>query len=102
MRGIESGIDPRINDHEVATFVAGKIVARVRGTARRLPQAYLGRHVVLVNRSKLTVGRGVSIGRGVLIDAMCEDGIVLSDSSTIDINAVIRCLLYTSPSPRDS
>jgi acetyltransferase-like isoleucine patch superfamily enzyme/glycosyltransferase involved in cell wall biosynthesis len=89
-RGIDAGIDEKITDVQVIRFVGQKVRARARGVARRLPQAFIDRNVTLLNRSGLTVGQGVSIGRGVVIDAMARKGVVLSDASTVDINAVIR------------
>jgi acetyltransferase-like isoleucine patch superfamily enzyme len=89
-RGFAAGIDECISDYELTRFLARKVVARLRGGFRRLPQAFVDRDVVLLNRSRLTVGRGVSIGRGVLIDALAEDGVVLSDAATVDVNAIIR------------
>jgi acetyltransferase-like isoleucine patch superfamily enzyme len=89
-RGIDAGIDDRVSDYDVVRFVLRKLAARLRATARRLPQAFVDRDVVLLNRSRLTVGRGVSIGRGVLIDALAENGVVISDAATVDVNAIIR------------
>ena len=89
-RGFDAGIDDRISDYDVVRFFLRKLAARLRATARRLPQAFVDRDVVLLNRSRLTVGRGVSIGRGVLIDALAENGVVLSDAATVDANAIIR------------
>jgi acetyltransferase-like isoleucine patch superfamily enzyme len=89
-RGFDAGIDHRISDYDVLRFFLRKLAARLRGAARRLPQAFVDRDVVILNRSGLTVGRGVSIGRGVLIDALAENGVVLSDAATVDAKAIIR------------
>jgi len=89
-RGFQAGIDERVDDVFVMSFVARKAIDRCRGIVRRLPHTFIGKNVLLLNRAKLSVGRGVSIGRGVIIDALAEDGVVLRDSSTIDVNAVIR------------
>lgn len=89
-RGLASGIDDRVSDTDVMRFFARKLTARMRGVARGFPHAFVDRNVVILNRSGLTVGRGVSIGRGVLIDALAEEGITLHDAATIDVNAVIR------------
>lgn len=89
-RGFQAGIDERIGDQEITRFLTRKVVARLRGVLRRLPHTFVDRDVILLNRSRLTVGRGVSIGRGVLIDALAEDGVILSDAATVDVNAIIR------------
>ena len=89
-RGFDAGIDDRISDYDVLRFFLRKLAARLRGAARRLPQAFVDRDVVILNRSNLTVGRGVSIGRGVLIDALAENGVVLRDAATVDVKAIIR------------
>ena len=89
-RGFDAGIDDRISDYDVVLFFLPKLAARLRATTRRLPQAFVDRDVVILNRSRLTVGRGVSIGLGVLIDALAENGVVLSDATTFDANAILR------------
>lgn len=89
-RGLECGIDGRLTDADVARFVRGKLVDKARAARRGYRQAFIARDVRLLNRGRLTLGDGVSIGRGVLIDALSQDGVVLEDSATVDVGAVIR------------
>ncbi|GAA4708380.1 hypothetical protein GCM10023349_28870 [Nocardioides conyzicola] len=89
-RGIETGIDPAVRDRQLLRFVYDKAVAKANAAARRYPQAFISPGVRLINRQSLVVGTGVSIARGVVIDAMSRDGVRLADAATVDVGAVIR------------
>lgn len=89
-RGISSGIDVNISDRELAAFMGRKFAARGRAILHRFPHAFIEEDVTILNRNRLTIASGVSIGRGVLIDALAENGISLGCASTIDVNAVVR------------
>lgn len=89
-REIDAGIDSRLPDSSVASFVARKTVWRLRATARRLPGCFVAGRVQLFSRSNLTVGRNVAFGYGVIVDATSVQGIELATGVTIDSHAQLR------------
>jgi acetyltransferase-like isoleucine patch superfamily enzyme len=89
-RGIESGIDARLKDRDLFIFFGGKALGKLRATMSGHPQAFIAPTARLSHRGSLSIGKDVSIGRGVLIDAMSSGGVVLEDAATVDIGAIIR------------
>jgi acetyltransferase-like isoleucine patch superfamily enzyme len=89
-RSIDSGIDHAVPDVDLLAFAFRKATCRLRAIGMRIPGAYVDRGVRISGRSRLTVGRRVSFGRGVVIDAMSQDGVDIGDSCTVDVQAVIR------------
>ncbi len=51
---------------------------------------FLGPNVELKNRRMIHFGRGVSIGRGVMIDGLSKEGIIIGDGASIGAYGMIR------------
>jgi acetyltransferase-like isoleucine patch superfamily enzyme len=62
---------------------------------RRLQFVFMAPHVDLRNASLIRFGRGVTLERGVIIDGLSRDGIVLGDNVAIGAYSLIRA---SSPS----
>jgi acetyltransferase-like isoleucine patch superfamily enzyme len=89
-RGLDTGLDARLSSRDVATSVARRASERLRGAMRRRAGTFIARGVTIRNGSKLTLGNNTSIGSGVSIDALSENGITLGDNVTVDQGAILR------------
>lgn len=89
-RKLDSGFDPDVAVTDLIGLIVEKGVQRFRGVARGLPGVYLGRSVRIRGRRRLSVGTGVSLGKGVVLEARSRSGISLGDSVTVDENALLR------------
>lgn len=84
------GVDPRMSTLVLVEVLARRSVRRLRGVRRGYPTAFIGSKLRIRSRSGLTLGRSISIGDGVSIDALAARGIAIGDNSTIDDFAVLR------------
>lgn len=89
-RGLDTGVDARLSSREIAASVTRRAAERLRGMARRRPGTFIARGVTIRNGTKLTLGKNTSIGSGVSIDALSENGVTLGDHVTIDQGAILR------------
>lgn len=89
-RGLSTGIDPSVTDADLTRFVARKAVDQLRGALTGYRRTSRAAGVTIHNRSHLSVGRHVRLGRGVQIDALSSAGVRLSDQVTIDDRAILR------------
>jgi acetyltransferase-like isoleucine patch superfamily enzyme len=89
-RSLDSGFDSDLSDLEMLQFVARKLIDRVRGVSKFLPNTYVARDVKLSGRRHLSLGRSVSLGQGVRIAALSRNGISLGDHVTVDSGATLR------------
>ena len=96
-----SGIkgEPYVIDESIpAFFLLGVIITRVRMKLwgklvfmGHRYQPFLGRSVKLKVKSKIKIGKGVSIGNGCYIDALSTDGIELGTNVSVGPNTKIEC-----------
>lgn len=89
-RGLNAGFDPRLSTRAVLGFVLLKVIDRLRGIALGPRSAFRERGVTLRGKGQLRSGRSVAISRGVTIDARSINGVILGESVTIDLGAVLR------------
>lgn len=89
-RFIESGIDPRLSDRQLAALVARKTGQALVGLLRLRAIAFVAPSVRFRSKGKLSVGRSVSIGDRVVVDATSVEGIRLGRAVTIDTGAILR------------
>jgi acetyltransferase-like isoleucine patch superfamily enzyme len=89
-RGTDDGFDADLGAGDVVSFISRKIVSRVRGELSLLRSVYRGRRVEIVGRRHLHLGRHVSLGNSVLLDAVSRDGIIVGDQTTIDRGAILK------------
>ena len=61
-----------------------------RGVSRPTPVVFLGRDVELRNRNLIQFGRGVTVGRGSVIDGLSQFGVTLGDSVNIGAYSIIE------------
>lgn len=89
-RSLESGFDVRASDRQVYSFIARKGLHAVNGMIRLKNLTFVAPSARLRSKSQLDVGKSVSIGDQVTIDATSVKGIQLGQSVTIDTGAVLR------------
>ncbi|WP_378147689.1 DapH/DapD/GlmU-related protein [Cnuibacter sp. UC19_7] len=89
-RALDDGLDPELPTSEALRFIRRKALERARGLLHDLRGSYLGRDVVTRGKKQIWLGRGVSIGDRVQIDALSKQGIYFGDSVTIDTGAILR------------
>jgi acetyltransferase-like isoleucine patch superfamily enzyme len=90
LRQTPAGLDPDLSTRDLFRFAWRRACQASRGTVRGLPGAFLGSGVRLRGRQHLVVGRSVSLGDSVVIEAVSHDGVTLGDSVTVDSCALIR------------
>ncbi len=90
LRGSGLTLDPSLSYCDLYGFVRRMGLARLRGLSRGYRSVYLGRGVEFRSRRRVSIGRGVSLGDRVLIDALSRNGVTIGDSVTIDGGAVLR------------
>lgn len=89
-RATSDGLDPRLPPATIIYFLGSKVAQRARAIFRGQPRGFVSTRVRLRGRRLLTVGTNVSIGHGVLIDAVSETGVTLGSRTTIDDFSIIR------------
>jgi acetyltransferase-like isoleucine patch superfamily enzyme len=89
-RGLDTGLDARLSGRDVASSVVRRASERLRGVLRQRAGTFIARGVTIRNGTKLTLGKNTSIGSGVSIDALSENGITLGDNVTVDQGAILR------------
>jgi acetyltransferase-like isoleucine patch superfamily enzyme len=90
VRRTEIGIDPRIETPVLAAWLLRRGAQRARAWKLGYRTAFVGRSFRRKCRTKLRIGRAVSIGDGVTIDALSATGVYIGSHSTIDDFAVLR------------
>jgi acetyltransferase-like isoleucine patch superfamily enzyme len=94
LRGRPLAIDERIAPSHLASLVVERGLMAARGLVRfpgRSPRPFVGRRVRLRGRRLLSLGRGVTLGHGCLVDATSTEGVRLGDGVTVGRNTRIEC-----------
>jgi acetyltransferase-like isoleucine patch superfamily enzyme len=95
LKGNDYRIDPRIPGTYLIVLIWGRILMKLRGYFSFIKHAagtpFIGMSVTLKARSKITIGKGVSIGHKCYIDALSVDGILLGNNVSIGNNTKIEC-----------
>ena len=97
LKGPDYRLDPELPLSALFGIARRRIASLLRGGARarstsssRLSPPFLGRDVELRNRRLITIGRGVTIGRGAAIDGLSRHGVHIGDNVTIGPYAIIE------------
>lgn len=90
VRGIDSSIDPRVPGLYIASELATRAVHKIRAVLLLHPHAYIGSSLRLRGRGQVNLGRSTVIGRGVTLNGLAVEGIVVGGHCTIDDYAVIK------------
>ncbi len=89
--------DLRLTNRELLTVSITKSVEFVRGLICKLSLGksggllFIGPHCSIKYRSKISMGRTVTIGRNVEINALSEEGVRIGNNVTILSNTIIEC-----------
>lgn len=89
-RGIEAVIDDRVPDSYIVGEVLTRFVQKARAAGRLYPDAYIAPNVRIRCRRQVQMGRSISLGRGVLINGLSANGILIGDNCTFDEYAVVK------------
>lgn len=89
-RGIDGQLDPNLDSRQIASFVSEKALQKLRSVLHGNRSGYRGTNVKIRNGRQLRLGRFVSLGSGVSINAMSRSGIDLGDNVTVDDFTIIR------------
>lgn len=94
LRGRPLAIDERIAPSYVASLVVERGLMALRGLIRfpgRPARPFVGSRVRLRGKRLLSVGRGVTLGHGCLVDATSVEGVRLGDGVTVGRNTRVEC-----------
>ncbi len=94
LRGRPLAIDERMPPSYLASLVVERGLMAARGLVRfpaRSPRPFVGSRVRLRGTRLLSVGRGVTLGHGCLVDATSIDGVRLGDGVTVGRGTRIEC-----------
>lgn len=89
--------DLRLTNRELLTVSITKSFEFVRGLICKLSLGksggllFIGPHCSIKYRSKISMGRTVTIGRNVEINALSEEGVRIGNNVTILSNTIIEC-----------
>ena len=75
-------------------LVRHKGLALIRGYLRTRGRVFLDPQVRLRGKSGIAFGRGVSIGRGTVIDGYASEGVRLGPASRMGSYYVVRCTIH--------
>lgn len=89
-RSVESGLDPEVSTKQLLAFICRKACHGAVGIVRMREICLVAPSARIRSKRDLRLGRLVSIGERVEIDATSANGVQLGDSVTIDTGAVIR------------
>lgn len=93
LRGENYLIDPAIPVSALFEYAGSKTIALLRGWLRTFnPKKwlFLGPDVELKNKRMIRFGRGVALGKGVIIDGLSSDGVILGDGASIGPYGIVR------------
>ena len=97
IKGNDYSIDQSIPMSYLLGVVAQRSVMLFRGMIRRVGMKHAGRNifighgVTLKCKSKINIGKGVTLQDKVYIDALSRNGLILGDGSSIGRGTIIRC-----------
>ena len=94
LRGRPLAIDEDIAAGYLASVVLERGLMAARGLARfpaRSPRPFVGRGVRLRSKRRLSLGSGVTLAHGCLVDATSREGVRLGDGVTVGRNTRIEC-----------
>ena len=88
-------IDSKISSRSLSVIILLRLSSLIRGLWHGLWMGncagflFVGRHCTLLHRHKMYLGRTVTIGNSVKIDALCREGIIIGNSVSIHDNTII-------------
>lgn len=97
LKGPSYELDPDLPTRAYFSIGSRRTASAVRGLVRGMfhPQSFrglvfIGRHVELRNRYLIRLGKGVTIGRGCVIDGLSKSGVVLGDGVTLGQYCIVE------------
>lgn len=97
VKGPNYEVDPDLPARAIVSIGSRRSIAAARGLLRGVAHSigpsgwvFLGRDVELRNRYLITFGRGVTIGRGCVIDGLSRSGVTLGDGVTLAQYCIIE------------
>lgn len=94
IKGEEYAISSSIPMPHLIFITGRRIIMLLRGCltlCKKEGSFFRGPNVKLYCKSKIRLGKGVTIARGCFIDALSEDGIIIGDNSSIGKSTAIEC-----------
>jgi acetyltransferase-like isoleucine patch superfamily enzyme len=88
-------IDPLVPEGYLLGFLLSRAMMKLRGKIRFLARRnspFLGYGITIKSKSKIILGKGVSIGNKCYIDALSREGIRLGDNVSIGRDTKIECI----------
>lgn len=96
-KGESYRIDPDLPISTLFEYILSKLISLLRCLFRGVVVSFnpnnlifLGSNVEIKNRRMIKFGRGVTLGRGVMIDGLSKDGIIIGDGASIGSYGIIR------------
>lgn len=89
-RGPNYGIDSSVPSSALVGFGMRRMLGMMRGIALWGSPVFLGENVKLRNRKFISFGKGVTLGRGVLIDGLSRSGVRLGNCVNIGAYSIIE------------
>lgn len=89
--------DSKLSDRDILVVFTTKIPGLIRGLCYRLflkgskGFLFVGSRCSIKHKSKILLGRTVTIGRNVEINALSEEGVKIGNNVTILSNTIIEC-----------
>ena len=90
-------LDEKISKYDLVIIIVRKSIMLLRGFILKLKLKhsegliFLGRGCIVTNCNKIRVGRTITIGNNVRINALSKEGIVLGNNVSILDNTIIEC-----------
>lgn len=94
IKGRPFDIDDRVGIGYLIGIGRTRVLMKVRGSLRfplRADKPFVGRNVRIKRRGSLTMGAGVSLGDGVVIDALSQRGVVIGERTSLARGCRIEC-----------
>jgi len=90
-------IDDSLSAHDIITIILSKTFSVIRGSFLRLSLkesngiVFLGRRSKIKFKYKIKVGKTITIGDNVEINALSQNGIIIGNNVSIHRNTIIEC-----------
>lgn len=97
VKGERYRLDSAFTSGDLMSVVARRGFEALRGFVRgfrfkrRGGVMFIGKRVRIMHPSHISAGKGLILGEGVCINALCKDGVVLGDNVSIGAGSVLEC-----------
>lgn len=94
IKGNNYQLDDRIPTSYLVFLIASRLIMKLRGafsSVRKKGIPFIGNGVTLKVKSRIAIGRGVTINNGCYIDALSIEGIRLGDNVSVGPKTKIEC-----------